>query len=101
MTINQRTLYELDFTDKQWEELNSLSCGVFDVQQGDALPRPHWLTLANVALGKAQLVEQGHYNMGAGTELETEEEFNERWAQEMRDIAQIILDFFQPGDGKI
>jgi hypothetical protein len=90
--------YELGFTAAQWEELTSLAFEPFVFSEGDALPRAQWQALAYIALGKAELMDKGsrYGSADEGDGVDPKE-----WAEELREIAEVILEFFQPGDGKI
>lgn len=72
----------------------------FEFGQGDELTRGQWMALAHMALGKAQRIEANHYGVSnrddEGDGVDTEE-----WANNLRQIADTILGFFQPGDGKL
>lgn len=89
--------YKIDFTVKQWEEIESMAFDGFDPVPGEPLSRSQWIAIAYMALGKAQRIESGHYGGGA----EGEDEDDGDWADELRGIASQILDKFKPGDGKI
>ena len=89
--------YSFDFSDDQWEELESLGLEIGQLEGSiTSLPRVAWMQLAMTALGKAQLIDEGRYDMG-----DEDDEDNPEWAAELREIARVILDKFQPGDGQI
>ena len=92
----KRQLYSLEFSDADWEELESLSFSPFEFAQGESLTRPQWFALAMIALGKASLIEAGEYAIGDGHDHE-----DAAWVEQLRSIAERILDKFQPGDGQI
>src|ERR1035437_3303142 len=89
--------YSFDFTKDQREEIESLPLVPDNFGEGIALPRNVWLGIAYQSLGKALRIGEGAY----GESGEDEGVDCEAWAEEMRDIASTILDFFQPGDGQI
>lgn len=89
--------YPLRFDPDQWEELIAMSFEPFEFGESDELTRGQWMALAHMALGKAQRVESGHY----GDADEFEHQDSSRWAAELREIADIILDKFRPGDGQL
>lgn len=91
-----RQLYQLEFSDADWEELQAMSFEPFEVVYREALSRIQWMALAEMALGKAQLIDEGRYDMGLGDDDDSEE-----WADQLRTIARQILERFRPGDGQI
>ena len=88
--------YQIGFTRKQWQEIESMGFEGFEPMPDEPLSRCQWMAIAHMALGKAQRIEEGHYGDGA----EGEDEDDESWADELRGIASQILDEFKPGDGK-
>lgn len=89
--------YKLKFSSQQWEELISMTFEPFTFGKGARLTRGQWMAMGEMALGKAQRVDAGIYKIG-----EQDDEVNmPQWAEELRDIAAVIFDFFQPGDGKL
>ena len=96
MNYAHRQTYELNFSDRDWEELVSLTFEPFEFGYDEPLTRGQWLALAHMALGKAQLIDDGQYDIGDGHDSE-----NPEWAAHLRSIAHRILDEFQPADGKI
>ena len=88
--------YKIDFSGRQWEEIESMGFEGFEPMPDKALSRGQWIAIAHMALGKAQRIEEGHYGDGA----EGEDEDDENWADELRGIASQILDEFKTGDGK-
>ena len=89
--------YKIEFTDVQWEEIASMAFDGFEPVPGEPLSRGQWIAIAHMALGKAQRIEEGHYGDGA----EGEDDDDEHWADELREIASQILNEFKPGNGKI
>lgn len=79
--------YVLEFTPKQLEEIECLGFDGLEVTLGEPLPRGHWLAIAQMALGKAQLVEAGYYG-------DDELEDDTVWADELREVAATILGSF-------
>lgn len=94
--LAHRTEYELDFTDDEWEEIQSLGFEPFEIDYQDPMTRGQWMAIAHMSIGKATLIEDGRYDMG-----DEEEGDNEEWADQLRGIADTILEFFKPGDGKL
>jgi hypothetical protein len=88
--------HKLEFSSRQWEELESLSFVPFTFSQGDALTRAQWLALANMAVGKAERIDAGDY----GQRDEAEGFDPAAWSRDLRGIAAEILANFKPGDGK-
>ena len=91
-------LYQFDLTPQQEEEIDSLPVRLWSLNEdGKGLRgRAEWLGVAYMCLGKAQRIDEGAYDING----EADEE-DPNWADELRDIANIILAFFQPGDGKL
>lgn len=85
--------YSLEVSDQQREEIESLTSGVFKFDPDEPQPRRKWWAVAQMATGKAAMLEDGLYG--------DDDEDIEEQAQELRDIADLILNEFQPGDGKI
>lgn len=75
-----------------WDELKNLAPPELPVSR--YMRRYQWMTLAHIALGKAQMIEEGWY----GTEDPADDA---KWAAELREIATAILTKFQPGDGQL
>lgn len=96
-------MYSLEFTDKQAEEIDSLTSGVFEFDPSKPQPRRLWLAVAQMAKGKAELMDDGYYHDGDDEELEPEgyEDEPDVWAADLRAIADIITDKFKPGDGQL
>lgn len=86
--------YQIGFTDNQWQEIESMGFEGFEPMPDKALSRCQWIAIAHMALGKAQRIEEGHYGDGA----EGEDEDDENWADELREIASQILNNFKPGN---
>lgn len=84
------TNYELEFSDQEIEEIEAL--GYTDGPK----PRIEWIRLAQLALGKADMIDMGYYDDGSEND-----EDDEDWAAELRLIANMIMRKFKPGDGQI
>lgn len=83
-------LHRFEFISAQWEELIAMSFEPFEFGEGEVLTRGQWMALAYMALGKAQRIDAGHYG-----DTEQDERVNvEEWAQQLRDIADAILNHF-------
>lgn len=93
---DEANFYTIPFSAEQWDELAALSFDPFVVEPRQALTRQQWLALAHMALGKALLIEGGRYDMG-----DQDDDDNDSWADDLRTIANTILDTFQPGDGQM
>lgn len=94
-TLAHQKEYKLEFDEKDWDEIWSFSFEPFEFQREDVLTRGQWLAIAQMCLGKAELIENGRYDMG-----DEHDGDNDEWADQLRSIADTILMFFQPGDGK-
>lgn len=96
MSVSFPNTYAIPGLDHEhiWEELDSLALGLFEVK--DEMPRNQWLALGFMANGKAQLIEQGRYDMGDEDNAD-----NADWATDLRHIAHTVFDYFKPGDGKL
>ena len=89
--------YAIEFDATLVEELNAVGQMLkpdFDATQ--SYPRLTWLTIAYTALGKAEELEKGRFDMGDDDDARTPE-----WTAQLRQSAEIILDEFKPGDGKL
>ncbi|MCI0637435.1 MAG: hypothetical protein L0Y72_29465 [Gemmataceae bacterium] len=86
----------IECTDREWDKLCELWLELFfawleaDYEQS----RPEqWMTLAEMALGKAQMAEEGRY-------LVEDDQFGIKTAAaaaDLRGLARRILDYFKPG----
>ena len=81
----------IDFTRKQWEEIQSLSFEPFDIGEGEALTRGQWLAVAQMALGNRRPVRHGRRGRQGQRAV----------GVELREIADTILAKFTPGDGNL
>ncbi len=93
MAKSAANTYSLEVSDKQREEIEALTEGVFKFDPDEPQPRRKWWAVAQMATGKAAMLEDGLYG-------DDEEDVSEQ-AEELRDIADLILNEFQPGDGKV
>lgn len=92
-------MHRLEFDPTAWEEIDSLLSNVTTLDWNPAehgLPRAMWLAVAQMALGKAQLMEDGYYDSG-----DDDDDCLDDWSRQLRDIAYTITDHFRPGDGNI
>lgn len=94
-TLAHQKGYELEFGEKDWEEIQNLGFEPFEIVPEEAMTRGQWMAIAHMCLGKAELIENGRYDMG-----DEHDGDNDEWADQLRSIADTILMFFQPGDGK-
>lgn len=88
--------FKLEFTPKQWEEIESMSFPGFEPVAGEPMERAQWIGLGHMALGKAYRIEQGEYG-----EPEDDMDDNTEWAEELRAIADVVFNEFRPGDMKV
>lgn len=90
-------LYQLDFPEFLCEELEDLAVPLrqYDVFAA-GLSRADWVALGHLALGKAQRIRAGAYDIGSDDQAT-----NAAWLTDLEEIAEIIFREFQPGDGKI
>lgn len=90
-----RQEYEIEFSDKQWDEICCMSFEPFTFGPEIPMTRGQWWAIGEMALGKAQRIEEGAYggDEGDGFDPETRSE-------ELRAIAATIFEKFQPGDGQ-
>lgn len=93
--LAHRNLYRLDFSVDDWEEIQSLGFEPFEIEPFESLTRGQWMAVAHMCIGKAELIDNGRCDMGDEREGD-----NQEWADQLRGIADTILQFFQPGDGK-
>jgi hypothetical protein len=97
-------IYPIEIPDSLIDEWDAIAetffPGVFSEMQASRL---QWMAVAYAAIGKAVLIRRGDYGMTLEgvDEGETIEEYNDRWAEELEDLAELILSHFQPGDGKL
>jgi hypothetical protein len=75
-----------EFSDKEWEEIVSLGFEPFEIEHGDKLTRGQWWAVMEMAIGKANLIENGLYG-GDDSERVNDSD----WADELRAIADVIL----------
>ena len=95
--VQKRTYRLDDLDDTQWEEIESLGFEEFEPNSEKDMTRRQWMAVAHMCLGKAQRIESGDY----GDTEENDPADNLRWANELREIAEVILTEFRPGDGKV
>lgn len=93
--IDEPSTYTFEFSSRLWEEVEALASGLFEINEDLTLPRRKWLALGQMALGKAQKMQEGYYG------ADDDETDIEQWTQDLQAIANTIFDFFKPGDGKI
>jgi len=86
--------YALPFSEKQWDEIESLAFPGFEPSIGSAKTRGEWMAIQNMLLGKALRIERGDFSL-------QETDGDEIWAGELRLIADVIYREFKAGDGKI
>lgn len=91
-----QTLYKLELTAQQVEEVEALAFTGFEIDVFAGLGRDQWVAIGHMCLGKAQRIEAGEYG-----EPEDEMDDNAEWAEELRGVAEIIFGEFQSGDGKL
>lgn len=92
-------LYTIEFNDDQWDELTALT-GEIKVEPEQPMTRSQWTTLGHVALGKAVRVARGDYGT-SDPNYEDDGVDTDEWAEQLEDIAAVIFNKFQPGDGQI
>ena len=91
------SLHKIQFDDESdLEELDELAEMVGAKNPREDLERQTWLSIAYCALGKAEMIDQGRFNMG-----EEDDKDLPVWAEQLRKMAGRILDAFQPGDMKL
>jgi len=96
MTTAQANTYTFEWPENLWEEIDAIASGLFDVPDDRRLPRRQWVAIAHICVGKADLIDKGYYDWA---EADDRDELD-RWADDLNEIANDILGFFQPGDGK-
>ena len=94
--------YAIEFDERDWDEIVELGFEPFEIEHEQELTRKQWLAVAHMALGKVCLIDQGRYGMvdEEGEEVDDGVDLKE-WADQLRYIADEILELFQPGDGKL
>lgn len=91
------TMYKLEFTAEEWEEIEAMSFTGFTPSRGKPLDRSQWIAVAHMALGKAERIEAGEY----GKPEDDDDDADELdWSQTLRGIAEKITGQFKPGDGR-
>jgi hypothetical protein len=80
------------FSEKEWEEIDSLPDRPYEEDGGAPLYRKQWMGIAYMCLGKAQLLKDGRWD--------TPDRGDKAWAEELIAIADLILAEFKPADGK-
>ena len=86
--------YLLDFTNADWDEIECLGFGEFQPQP--SMPRAEWVAVGLLALGKAQRIDEGFYDLSEAAAGD-----DAIWAAQLRCIAAQIFNKFQPGDGQL
>lgn len=89
-------LYSLDLSPSQHEEIDAL-LALAGVEAVEEMPRVRWIAVGLMCLGKAQQLDDGYY----GDECEDAGFDPDEWASELREIAELIFEEFQPGDNKL
>ncbi len=79
--------YKMEFTPAEWEELECLNYAGSRPDLREPLLRGQWLAIAQMALGKAQSIIEGHYDDCDGDD----NGHHGSWALELRRIAAAIL----------
>jgi hypothetical protein len=90
-------LYAFSFSDQEWEEIGALTADVIELPEDGQLFRRQWWAIAQMALGKADMLDRGAYDISG----DLSEAQAAAWAEELRGIAAKIVDKFAPGDGQI
>ena len=89
--------HKLRFNKALGQEVDAIG-QMFDA--GFDAQKPHsriiWLAIAYIALGKADCIKAGRFNMGEPGETK----LNTKWVVDLYAISSEILTKFQPGDGK-
>jgi len=88
--------YSFKWSPSQREEIESLSFVGFTIDPDALLPRSQWIAIALMATGKAAAINQGRYGPEDDEEVDLAD-----WASDLTSIADVICDFFKPGDGKL
>jgi hypothetical protein len=96
MAYAHQETYALLFNDDEWDEIACMGFEPFEIEPEEELTRGQWFAVAQMALGKAQMLDDGRYGGDEDDGVDPAE-----WADQLRGIASTILDFFQPADGKI
>lgn len=86
-----RQQYSLSFTEQQWEEIESCSFTGFAIATGKPMWRDQWMAVGHMLMGKASRLRLGEYDG----------EPDDKWANELDAIADVVFEHFQPGDGRI
>lgn len=81
--------YVLEFADPQENEIEALVSNFdwYNVEQ--SFTRTEWMSIAHMAIGKAHCIDGGRYSMG-----DNDDEDLPAWSEELRGIADIILNRF-------
>ncbi len=90
-------LYGIYLTKHEWEEVWALSFEPFEYEEGECLTRGQWMAICDMLFGKAHRMDLGDYDWNEAEDgVDTE-----KWATELRQIAEKIRANFRPGDGRI
>lgn len=81
--------HSINFTARQWQEICSCSFEPFDISEGKALTRGQRLAVAQMALGKSVMLDDGRYDV-----CDQDDTGNAQWADELREITDIISPSF-------
>src|SRR5437763_17174986 len=88
--------HSIDFSPKQWEEICSFAFEPFDIGEGEAMTRGQGLAVAQMAVGKSVMLNEGRYDIG-----DEDDDGNKQWTYELREVGDNILAKCQPGDGNL
>ena len=92
--------YSIEFSESQQQEIISLGFEPFEPDPAEPMTRGQWMAIAHMALGKACRIGQGDYGLDLD-DPDITEVTDELWIGELNEIAEKILEKFQPGDGQI
>jgi len=85
-----------EFNQATWREINDLTSALWPAGRR-SMTRPQWLSIGQMLLGKAELIDRGSYRLSKD---EAERARCLDWATRLRRIAAVIHDRFKPGDEK-
>lgn len=89
-------LHSIEFSEQDWDELWAMTFDPIEISNDEPMTRGQWMAFAHMAIGKAQLISEGRYDMG-----EEAAKDDKAWINQLRGIADTILEFFKPMDNKL
>lgn len=106
-TLPGAAQYALKLPAGLWRELSILYATAYPAEKTSvavtkpSFSRATWLTLAYMALGKAELLEAGYFHDPQQKGQKKRAAGDARQARALRQLATVITHHFRPGDGQL